>query len=246
MSYIHGLHAVTALLEGSPDRVRALYVQNGRRDQRIGRLMTLAQVSGIRFQVVDRRWLDSRAEGPHQGVVADCHELRVAQEADLELHWPLLPTPLLLLVLDGVTDPRNLGACLRSANAAGVQVVLLPKRNSAPLSAVALKAAAGAAEDLFIVEVTNLARRLAWLKEQGVWIIGADGQAEHAHTEPDFSGSVALVMGGEEKGMRRLTREHCDELVRIPMAGAVESLNVSVATAVILFEIARKRSLQAP
>jgi 23S rRNA (guanosine2251-2'-O)-methyltransferase len=243
MSYVHGLHAVTAILETTPDRVRTLYVVKGRRDKRIGRLIYLAQAKGLRYEVVDRRWLDTRSEGPHQGVMVEVRELSIATETDLELRWPLLPRPLLLLVLDEVMDPRNLGACLRSANAAGVHGVLLPKRRSAPLSAVALKAAAGGAEDLFIVEVTNLARRLKWLAEQGVWIVGAAGEATSSYADIDWTDACALVMGGEGKGMRRLTREHCDQLVRIPMTGSVESLNVSVATGVILFEIQRKRGV---
>jgi len=147
------------------------------------------------------------------------------------------------LVLDGISDPRNLGACLRSAKAAGVQAVLLPKRRSAPLNAAALKTAAGAAESLFIVEVSNLARRLDWLQQQGVWLIGAAGEGTQSWTSVDMTPDIAVIVGGEEKGLRVLTRKHCDQLIHIPMAGGVESLNVSVATGIILFEAVRQRTL---
>ena len=144
--------------------------------------------------------------------------------------------------MDGLTDPRNLGACLRSANAAGVDAVVLPKRNSAPLNDVALKTAQGGAEQLFIAEVSNLARAIKALKNQGVWVFGADGDAEQSHTSADFTAPCALVMGNEGKGLRRLTKELCDHLVAIPMRGTVASLNVSVATGILLFEITRQRA----
>jgi len=241
VSDLFGIHAVTAVLEGSPARIRALYVQRGK-DARKQDLVDLAKEAGVRVEFVDRRWLDRRVEGVHQGVVADCHEIELADERALEAAWPDLDCPRLLLALDGVQDPRNLGACLRSARAAGVQAVLLPKRRSAPLSAAAIKTAAGAAEGLFIVEVSNLARRLDWLKKQGVWVIGAAGEADRSYFESDLSRDTVLVLGGEEKGLRRLTREGCDELIRIPIAADVESLNVSVAAGILLFEAVRQRS----
>lgn len=240
MSGVFGVHAVRAVLESAPERVRVLYVQRGR-DHRKQELIDLARGLGVRVEFVERRWLDRRAEGAHQGVVADCQALGPSSEADLEAAWPDLAAPRLILVLDGVEDPRNLGACLRSARAAGVQAVLLPKRRSAPLSAVAIKTAAGAAEGLFIVEVVNLARRLKWLAGQGAWVVGAAGEATTAWHEADLKGDTVLVLGGEEKGLRRLTREHCDQLVRIPMAGGMESLNVSVAAGILLFEAVRQR-----
>ena len=147
----------------------------------------------------------------------------------------------LMLVLDSVTDPRNFGACLRTADAAGVDVVIVPKRNSAPLSAVALKTAQGGAEDLFIVQVTNLARTLSWLRDQGVWLFGADAQGDEVWQSLDSSTATALVMGSEGSGLRRLTRSLCDKLVSIPMLGNVESLNVSVATGILLYEAVRQR-----
>lgn len=241
MSEVFGLHAVQAVLESSPERVRSVHVQRGK-DGRKQALVELARAAGVRVEFVERSWLDRRVDGAHQGVVADCHELQLADERALEAAWTDLSRPRLLLALDGVQDPRNLGACLRSAGAAGVQAVLLPKRKSAPLNAAALKTAAGAAEGLLIVAVTNLARRLRWLKQQGAWVIGAAGDAERPYFEADLAGDTVIVMGGEEKGLRRLTRETCDQLVQIPMGGGVESLNVSVAAGVLLFEAVRQRS----
>jgi len=216
-------------------------VQRGRRDRRTSEVVSAARASGIRVEFAERQWLDGRVDGKHQGVVADCHDLALADEKDLEARWAELEEPLLLLVLDGITDPRNLGACLRSANAAGVDAVLLPRRRSAPLNEAALKAAAGGAEGLFIVEVSNLARRLEWLKERGVWVIGADGDGEAPWTATDFKANCAIVMGSEGEGMRALTRKLCDQVVRIPMQGTVASLNVSVAAGILLFEAVRQR-----
>ncbi|MGE0625033.1 MAG: 23S rRNA (guanosine(2251)-2'-O)-methyltransferase RlmB [Pseudomonadales bacterium] len=241
MSEIFGLHAVEAALSEAPERIRVLYVQKGR-EARKQALVDHAREVGVRVEFVDRRWLDARVDGAHQGVVAESQALAPADEKALEARWTELAAPRLLLVLDGVQDPRNLGACLRSAGAAGVQAVLLPKRNSAPLSPAALKTAAGVAERLFVVSVVNLARRLAWLKAQGAWVIGAAGDAPARFFEADLTRDTVLVLGGEEKGLRRLTREHCDALVSIPMAGGVESLNVSVAAGILLFEAVRQRS----
>jgi len=241
MSQVVGLNSVAALLAESPDRVRVLYVQRGRRDQRMSEVVSAARAQGIRVEFAERAWLDGRVDGRHQGVIADCHDLALADERELEARWAELEAPLLILVLDGITDPRNLGACLRSANAAGVDAVLLPRRNSAPLNEAALKAAAGGAEGLRIVEVTNLARRLEWLKERGVWVFGADGEGELRWTDADLRGNCAIVMGSEGEGMRALTRRLCDHVVRIPMQGAVSSLNVSVAAGILLFEAVRQR-----
>lgn len=241
MSLVYGHHSVRALLEDEPERVRVLYVQKGRPDTRTGELTALAKQCGVRIEGVERRWLDKKVDGSHQGVVADCHALRLADEADLELRWPTFGAAPLILILDGVTDPRNLGACLRTAAAAGVDAVLVPKRGSAPVNDLVQKTAAGALPALFVVEVSNLARRMKWLAEQGVWIYGADDAAEQSWSAGDFRGAVALVLGNEEKGLRALTREHCDHLIAIPMAQAVSSLNVSVATGVLLFEAVRQR-----
>ena len=242
--WVYGIHAVTGVLTNNPARVRVVYLQRSRRDGRLEGLRELARGSGVRVDLVDRRRLDQLCDGPHQGVVAQCHGLDLADEAEFRAAFAALPQPRLILLLDGVTDPRNLGACLRTAGAAGVQAVLLPKRRSAPLNAVALKTAAGGAEALMLVAVTNVARCLTWLSDQGVWVVGSTTDAattwEHGH----FTGDLALVLGSEDKGLRALTAKSCDQLVRIPMTAAVGSLNVSVATGVLLFEALRQRQSQ--
>jgi 23S rRNA (guanosine2251-2'-O)-methyltransferase len=173
----------------------------------------------------------------------ECHSRSLADEQDLRDKWTDFGPEPLILILDGITDPRNLGACLRTANAVGVDAIIMPKRNSAPLSQVVLKTAQGGAEDLFLVQVTNLARTISWLQSQGVWILGADGDGGIAWDTMDSQGPTALVMGSEGKGLRRLTRSLCDHLVSIPMLGSVESLNVSVATGVLLYEVVRQRRI---
>jgi len=242
VSDVVGIQAVRAVLRESPQRARALFIQRGRRDARVNELIALAQAGGVRHQSVENQWFRRRADDTtHQGVLLECHELSMARESDLFERLPSFGAQPLLLVLDGVTDPRNFGACLRSASGVGVDAVIVPKRNSAPLSPVALKAAQGGAEDLFIVEVTNLARTLKSLAEHNIWIIGTDGDAPMSYTEVDVGAGIAVVVGSEDKGLRRLTREHCDQLVSIPMRGSVSSLNVSVATGVVLFEVLRRR-----
>ena len=237
-----GIQAVRAVLQDTPDRARQLFIQQGRRDARIKEIISLAKAHGVRFQSKEGAWFKSRVtDGAHQGVVLECHELKVTSEKAFFGEWNALPDQPLLLILDGVTDPRNFGACLRTANGAGVDAVLFPKRNSAPLNSVALKTAQGGAETLRLVEVTNITRCIKALQEQGVWVVGADGDAQSNYTDLNAKGPLALVMGNEGKGLRRLTKESCDQLLSIPMLGAVESLNVSVATGVMLFEFCRQR-----
>ena len=240
--WIYGIHAVGSAIKENAGRVRVVYLQRGRRDGRLRELRDMAQAAGVRTDMVDRRRLDQLCDGAHQGVVAQCHGLALANEADLEAALAHLKLPRLLLLLDGVTDPRNLGACLRSAAAAGVQAVLLPKRRSAPLSAGGRKTAGGGAESLLLVQVTNVARRLKWLQEQGLWVVGGSASGERPWREADLTGDVVLVVGSEDKGLRPLTAKCCDELVHIPMQGAVASLNVSVATGILLFEAVRQRA----
>ncbi|MEC7956233.1 MAG: 23S rRNA (guanosine(2251)-2'-O)-methyltransferase RlmB [Pseudomonadota bacterium] len=243
MDEVIGIQATRAVLRDNPQKGRCLYVQRGRRDARMNELISMAKDAGVRFQVVDDAWFKRRAADlKHQGVLLECHARTLADEQALKDAWPQFGEKPLILILDGITDPRNLGACLRTANAAGVNAVILPKRNSAPLSAVALKTAQGGAEDLFIVQVTNLARCLTWLRDQGVWLLGADGEGEQLWHAMDTNVPLGLVMGSEGKGLRRLTRSLCDQLVSIPMLGRVESLNVAVATGVLLFEVVRQRS----
>jgi len=244
--WVYGVHAVTGVLTRNPGRVRVVYLLSSgrasrRRDSRLEGLRELARNAGVRVDLVERRRLDQLSDGPHQGVVAQCHALALADEGDFEAAFADFVRPRLLLLLDGVTDPRNLGACLRTASAAGVQAVLLPKRRSSPLNSVALKTASGGAEELMLVQVTNVARRLKWLGDQGVWVIGGTGDAETSWNMADYRGDVALVLGSEEKGLRALTAKSCDQLVGIPMTGTVSSLNVSVATGVLLFEAIRQR-----
>ncbi|NKC00224.1 MAG: 23S rRNA (guanosine(2251)-2'-O)-methyltransferase RlmB [Pseudomonadales bacterium] len=243
MSDVFGIQAVRSALRGSADRARCLYLQKGRRDARINELIGLAREHGVRFQTVESTWFRRRlSEGEtHQGVLLEVLEISLAAEETLFETIPTWHGPITILVLDGITDPRNLGACLRTANGAGVQALVLPKRNSAPLNAAALKTAQGGMDGIMVVEVTNLARCLKKLAAEGFWLIGTDGEADVLHSDADFAQNAVIIMGSEDKGMRRLTREVCDQLVKIPMFGSVESLNVSVATGVILYE--RQRQL---
>ncbi|OQX36314.1 MAG: 23S rRNA (guanosine(2251)-2'-O)-methyltransferase RlmB [Oceanospirillales bacterium LUC14_002_19_P2] len=236
-----GVHAVQALLDTRPDQILEIWFQRGKRGGRIDRLIQQAEETGIPVRFVDRERLERKADGNHQGVVAIVREARVYRENELyELLDNLSETPF-LLILDSITDPHNLGACLRSADAAGVHAVVVPKDNSAPLNGTARKIACGAADTVPLVTVTNLARTMRELKERGIWMIGTAGEASSNIYTTDLVGSLALVMGAEDKGMRRLTREHCDALVHLPMSGTVSSLNVSVATGVCLFEAVRQR-----
>ncbi len=240
---IHGMHAVAALLKRSPERVESLAVLRGRRDRRLEELLAVARTQSIAVRELPREELDRLAPGVNLGVVAEVRAAAALDESYLfdEL-LPGLAGPALLLVLDGVTDPHNLGACLRSADAFGAHAVIVPRDNSAPLNATARKVASGAADVVPLVSVTNLARTLRALQEAGVWIVGAAGEAGQGIAAVDLRGAVALVMGAEGSGMRRLTREHCDHLASIPMCGEVSSLNVSVATGVFLYEARRQRT----
>ena len=242
---IYGLHAVQALLDGSPQRIEQLYVLKGRNDKRLQSIRAIADKNTIKLNVVPRETLDKLVQGNHQGVVAITQQAtEVYDESYLKSRLPRLLDEAIvpfILALDGVTDPHNLGACLRSAEAAGVHFVIVPKDNAATLTATAVKVACGAAAVLPLVRVTNLSRTLEWLQQQGVWTVGAAGEAQQHHFDVDLTGPLAVVMGAEGKGLRRLTRERCDALVRIPMMGQVSSLNVSVATGVCLFEALRQR-----
>ena len=239
--YVFGWHAVDAVLKKEPERLQQVWIQTGRQDKRVQSVTDSLDQLGVRWQVVHRRELDERVSGVHQGIVAAVAESREWSEDDLFAQLAGSGKPPFLLVLDGVTDPHNLGACLRTADAVGIQAVIVPKDKSATLTPVARKVACGAAETVPFVRVTNLARCLRALQDLGVWLIGTAGEAEATLYQADFKGPVALVMGAEGKGMRRLTREHCDQLINIPMLGHVDSLNVSVATGVCLYEALRQR-----
>ncbi|GBO89978.1 23S rRNA (guanosine(2251)-2'-O)-methyltransferase RlmB [Marinobacter salsuginis] len=239
--FVFGWHAVEAVLKREPERLQQVWIQTGRQDKRVKSIADTLDSLGVRWKVVHRRELDERVSGVHQGIVAAVSESREWTEDDLLAQLAGSDKSPFLLVLDGVTDPHNLGACMRTADAVGVQAVIVPKDKSASLTPVARKVACGAAETVPFVRVTNLARFLRSLQDQGVWLIGTAGEAKATLYQADFKGPVALVMGAEGKGMRRLTREHCDQLINIPMLGHVDSLNVSVATGVCLYEALRQR-----
>lgn len=242
---VFGIHAVNALLERSPERFIELWLLKGRDDERLMPLIKLAAEYGISTQLAQRKVLDEKSEnGQHQGVVARVLQGKSYNEGDLDDILEQARSqglPPFLLILDGVTDPHNLGACIRNADAAGVQAIIVPKDNAARLTPTARKVAVGAAEAVPLVQVTNLARTMKALQKQGVWIIGTAGETDTCLYDVKLAGPLALVMGAEGKGMRRLTRENCDELVKLPMAGSVSSLNVSVATGICLFEMVRQR-----
>jgi 23S rRNA (guanosine2251-2'-O)-methyltransferase len=240
----YGIHPVRVLLQRSPQRVRQLWLSSSRDSaSRLQELRALAGQAGITVVEADDAQLDKLADGErHQGVIVEIAPRASDPETQLEEALEALgDAPPLLLVLDGVTDPHNLGACLRSADAAGVAAVIVPRDRAVGLPPVVRKVAAGAAESVPLVQVVNLARTLRELKDRGVWLVGTSEDAARTLYDLDLSGPTALVLGSEGDGMRRLTREACDELVSIPMAGVVESLNVSVATGVALFEAVRQR-----
>ena len=237
---IFGIHSVESLLSTTPEKVIQLFLQKNRKDNKLNQIESLASSAGVRHQLVDKKKMDNWVNGNHQGVIAEVKIADALMNENQLLEFVEEKENCLLLVLDGVTDPHNLGACLRTADAAGADAVIIPKDRSATLTAVARKVACGAADHVPVVKVTNLARYLGQLKELNVWIIGTAGEATSDVYQTRFSGSTALVMGAEGDGMRRLTRENCDQLIKIPMAGSVSSLNVSVATGVCLFEIVRQ------
>jgi len=237
---IHGFHAVTAKLRHAPEDVTEIYVAEGRQDARSRDLVKAAEAAGVRVLVTDAARLDGMAGGArHQGVVAKVSATQKHLTLDDVLES--LAEPALLLVLDGVTDPHNLGACLRVADAAGAHAVVAPKDRACGLNATAIKVASGAADTVPYIMVTNLARGLREMQESGVWVIGAAGEAEKDLYAIDQKVSTAWVLGAEGAGLRRLTRDTCDDLARIPMFGSVESLNVSVASGICLFEARRQR-----
>ena len=242
---IYGVHAVEALLRHHPKRVKQIWLAEGRSDPRVQTLIELANENRVAVGNAERRELDAWVEGVHQGVVADVSPSQVWGEAMLDELLDRTEGAPLLLVLDGVTDPHNLGACLRSADAAGALAVIVPKDKSATLTPTVRKVACGAAEVIPLVAVTNLARTLEKLKQRGLWVVGTAGEAEQDLYQQDLTGPTILIMGAEGSGMRRLTRDLCDYLVRLPMAGSVSSLNVSVATGVCLFEALRQRGVKA-
>lgn len=246
LNYIYGLHAVQAVLEKEAETISGLWLEHARRDARAQKLMALAREAGIEIKKVKREELDALVgEVRHQGVVAATSAVSARDEAWLKTFLASLQEPPFLLVLDGVTDPHNLGACLRTADAAGVHAVIAPRDNACGLTGTVRKVACGAAETVPFVQVTNLARSLRMLQKQGIWLTGADAEASQDIFATDLRGPLALVMGAEGSGLRRLTREHCDQLVRLPMHGSVQSLNVSVSTGICFYEALRQRKKKA-
>jgi 23S rRNA (guanosine2251-2'-O)-methyltransferase len=238
---IYGLHAVRSLLTRQPQRVSRVYLQDGRHDARATQIEQLAHSATRPIERLDARRFEARlGDVVHQGVMAEVVPLRPWREDDLYAAIGTATDPL-LLALDGVQDPHNLGACLRTADACGVLALIVPRDRAAPLNATARKVAAGAAENTPVVTVTNLARTLGLLKDTGLWVVGADADAPQAASAIDLTGPRVLVMGAEGVGLRQLTRQRCDWLARLPSLGTVESLNVSVATGMLLYEAVRQR-----
>jgi 23S rRNA (guanosine2251-2'-O)-methyltransferase len=239
---VAGIHAVRSALKFGPDGVGELWLERSRRDRRLAELADIARQAGIPVRQADRDKLDQAAQGTnHQGALAWVRTPAARPAQDLDALLDAIPGPPLLLLLDEVQDPHNLGACLRTADAAGVLAVIAPKDNSAGLTPVVCKVASGAAEIVPYIQVTNLARTMDDLRERGIWLVGTAGDAGSDLYAADFAGPIGVVMGSEGTGLRRLTRERCDMLVRLPMLGRVESLNVSVAAGVCLYEVLRQR-----
>ncbi len=243
--YVYGVHAVTALLKNSYRSTKRLIVNEERVDNRMQALLDMAMQAHVLVERLPASKMTQRfADFNHQGVVAIAGKLPEYTERDLEELVDLSQKPALILILDGVTDPHNLGACLRCADGAGVDFVIIPKDKNATITPVVSKVACGAAESVPLVRVTNLARAMEMIKTLGVWIYGAAGEAEHSIYQLDCKTPMALVMGAEGNGMRRLTRDLCDGLFALPMLGSVSSLNVSVATGVSLYEVVRQRGFK--
>lgn len=245
-NWVAGINAVASALEHDLEHVREVLLEAGSKNPRITEIEETARRRDVPVRRVPLQSLEGIAGGlRHQGAVARYEAAKSTDEKELPALVEAAAGKALVLVLDGVQDPHNLGACLRSAAAAGVTAVVIPKDKAAPVNATVRKTSAGAADRIPVVSVTNLARTLRALQELGVWIYGLDGEATATIHATDFTGNTALVMGGEGEGMRRLTRETCDGLVRIPMPGEMESLNVSVATGIALFEVVRQRGVGA-
>ncbi len=239
--FIYGFHAVASRLRQRSKSVHEVYLDPARHDARSRDLAKLAESFSVRVVAADTSRLEGMASGGnHQGVAAKVDVVDLAVSLDDVLD--LVEGPPLLLILDGVTDPHNLGACLRTADAAGVHAVVAPKDRAVGLNATVMKVASGAADTVPYIMVTNLARSMRELKERDIWLVGATEGAPTAHHAPGLDRPLAWVLGAEGDGLRRLTAETCDELRRIPMAGSIESLNVSVATGVCLFESVRQRT----
>ena len=241
--YIYGLHAVEAALKREAETISQLWLENSRRDEKAKKLLQLAYEANIKPSRVSRDELNKLVgeNANHQGVVALSRETPAGNEKDLKQLIDNLTVPAFLLILDGVQDPHNLGACLRTADAAGVHAVIAPKDKASGLTSVVRKVASGAAETVPFIQVTNLARCMRDLQQAGIWMVGTSLDTDQDIFQTDLTGALALVLGAEGKGLRRLTAEQCDSLVKLPMLGTVQSLNVSVSAGICLYEAVRQR-----
>ncbi|MDD5268997.1 MAG: 23S rRNA (guanosine(2251)-2'-O)-methyltransferase RlmB [Methylococcales bacterium] len=242
LSKLFGLHSVQAALDYSPNKIHKAWVDSGRQDRRLAQAVDDLSALGIEPEKADRKRLDRLADNNnHQGIVIEVEMPGELSESDLKTAVENLSEAALFLVLDNVQDPHNLGACLRTADATGVHGVIITKDNATGITPTVCKVASGAAETVPVYQVTNLSRTLRWLKGEGLWIMGAAGETAQTVYTADFTVPMALVVGAEGKGLRRLTKEQCDVLVSVPMKGQVASLNLSVATGVLLYEAVRQR-----
>ena len=245
-SKLFGLHSVQAALDYSPKKIHKAWVDSGRQDKRLTQAVDDLLALGIEPEKVDKKRLDRLADNNnHQGIVIEVEMPGELSESDLKTAVESLSEIALFLVLDNVQDPHNLGACLRTADATGVHGVIITKDNATGITPTVCKVASGAAETVPVYQVTNLSRTLRWLKGEGLWIMGAAGETAQTAYKTDFTVPMALVVGAEGKGLRRLTKEQCDVLVSVPMLGQVDSLNLSVATGVLLYEAVRQRLINA-
>ena len=237
-----GIHTVATVLRWQPERVQSLWLEQNKKNNRIAELIDQARSAGISIQEVQRNKLDQLSEGAqHQGIAASCSPTALLDEHELYEQIEQNMQPVLLLILDEISDPHNFGACLRTADAAGVAAVILPQRNSSPITPVVHKIASGASIRVPIIKTPNLSRFINRIKKLGVWVYGAAGEAPNSIYQANLSQACAIVMGAEGAGLRRLTQESCDQLYALPMLGDVDSLNVSVATGIFLYEAVRQR-----
>ena len=240
--FIYGFHSVEAKIDSNPEQILNISLLDSRNDFRIKNTIRLIDELGLIYKKCSKKQLDKLSDGnTHNGIVAEVLMPVFPNQNQLIEYTNKINTPVLILILDSIQDPRNLGACLRSANAAGVDCVVINKDGSAPINSLVHKTSVGAINQLKIFQVTNLSRAIKALQEQNVWVIGMDGSANKSLYEIDLTSSTAIVMGSEGKGLRKLTKQHCDQLAFIPMNESIESLNVSVATGITLFEVKRQR-----
>lgn len=244
MYVIFGIHPISSLLIHSPERIKKLIVDHKRQDDRMQQLLQQAKQLGIPIELSEKQKLEKLiGNSNHQGVAAECTARKKLSEDDLESLLNTLEIPPFLLILDEIQDPHNLGACLRTADAAGVHAIIVPKDNNVGITAVTEKVASGAAETVPFIQVTNLARTMRNLQERNIWLYGLSDKASPPFYQAKLTGAIALVLGAEGPGLRQNTLKHCDAIYSIPMLGSVSSLNVSVATGICLFEAVRQRSL---